>query len=59
MAHQRYTNPVALNRMALGVCPECGGLPEEHTGRGGWNCSLTDNGVASRIAQYEADLSDE
>ena len=50
---QRYTSPVACERMAAGNCPECGEPPSAHTGWGG--CSLTDGGVAGRIAQYQAD----
>lgn len=52
---QRYTSKTALDRMAKGLCPECGGRVSEHTGSGGPGCSLTDNGVASRIYQYEKD----
>jgi len=54
--HQRYVNDVAINRMHKGLCPECGGKVEDHTGWGGPGCSLTDNGVAGRIYQYEQDL---
>jgi hypothetical protein len=42
--------------MAAGLCPECGDPPGAHTGWGGVGCSLTDNGVADRIAQHQADL---
>lgn len=52
---QRYTDPTALARMAKGNCPECGSRPDEHSGWGGPICSLTDNGVATRIAQFEMD----
>jgi uncharacterized Zn finger protein (UPF0148 family) len=56
MTAQRYTDPVARQRMAAGRCPECGREMFEHTGWGGpAGCSLTDNGVAERIAQYQAD----
>lgn len=55
MSAQRYTNPVALERMSKGLCPECGASPDDHGGLGGARCSLTDNGVAQRIAQYEWD----
>lgn len=57
-SHQRYTNPTARDRMAQGLCPECGGEPDSHGGWGAWNCSLTDNGVAGRIYQYQKDLKD-
>jgi hypothetical protein len=54
---QRYTQPLALTRMADGRCPECGTYPENHDGWGGpRGCSLTDNGVAQRIHQYREDL---
>lgn len=52
MSAQRYTHPTALARLADGRCPECGNEISDHGGRGGAGCSLTDNGVASRIAEY-------
>lgn len=53
---QRYSDPLALARMDDGRCPECGGAPREHDGAGGnWGCTLTDNGVAQRIAQFQKD----
>lgn len=52
---QRYENPIALARMEAGHCPECGNLPSSHDGWGGPGCSLTDNGVAQRIHQYQQD----
>lgn len=55
MTHQRYTDETALARMAEGRCPECGGEPDAHTGWGLGRCSLTDNGVAGRIHQYQED----
>jgi hypothetical protein len=53
---QRYTSPIALERLATGTCPECGFAGDQHDGGGGplW-CTLTDNGVAARLAQYAAD----
>lgn len=48
-----YENPVALERMAKGLCPECGHKTSDHDGWGGPGCSLTDNGVALRIYAYE------
>ena len=53
--HQRYTDEKALSRMAQGRCPECGGWPIDHTGWGTARCSLTDNGVAGRLWQYQKD----
>jgi len=51
---QRYTSPAARERMAAGKCPECGEPPSAHTGWGGLHgCTLTDGGVAERIAQYQ------
>jgi hypothetical protein len=42
--------------MATGTCPECGSPVSAHDGWGGpAGCSLTDNGAAARIAQYQAD----
>lgn len=53
---QAYTDPVALERMAGGRCPECGGETREHGGWGGpGGCSLTDTGVAARIDQFQKD----
>jgi hypothetical protein len=58
---QRYTDAKALEWMANDLCPECG---QPTTTHGGWGaprtawarrCSLTDNGVADRIAQYQRD----
>lgn len=56
MAGQRYTHPLALERMAKGRCPECGNPVEDHGGRGGPGCTLTDNGVAQRIHDYVSDV---
>jgi hypothetical protein len=52
---QRYTDFLALKRMSEGKCPECGNDVDAHDGRGGPGCSLTDNGVAQRIYQYNQD----
>lgn len=49
---QRYTDKRARERMAKGQCPECGQWPHLHDGWGGPGCSLTDNGVAVRLAVY-------
>lgn len=56
MSGQRYADPIARQRMAANACPECGEPADAHTGWGCGGCSLTDNGVAVRIAQYQADL---
>lgn len=56
MGAQRYTSAVALGWMGHGRCPECGGYPRDHDGWGGpKGCTLTDGGVAERVAQYRAD----
>lgn len=56
---QRYPAGPAHERMAHGLCPECGGLPREHSeDTRFWiprNCDLLPTGVSDRIAQYEAD----
>jgi len=52
---QRYTSKTALERMEKGLCPECGRTEADHAGWGSAGCSLTDNGVADRIAQYRRD----
>lgn len=57
MSAQRYTSTVALERLALGNCPECGEPASSHGGLGGHGCGLTDNGVAARVAQYQEDHS--
>jgi hypothetical protein len=56
-AWQRYTDdPVALERLSAGQCPECGRPVDEHGGAGGpYGCTLTDTGVAGRIYQYNLD----
>lgn len=51
---QTYTDPVALARMERKECPECGQPGSAHNGAGGPGCSLTDYGVAGRIATYNA-----
>lgn len=55
MSAQRYSGATARARLAAGLCPECGSPAGDHTGAGGPGCNLTDNGVAGRIAQYQAD----
>ena len=54
---QRYTDQVALRRMDKGLCPECGGQEDEHSGLGGpYGCILTDFGVWDRIRQFNLDM---
>ena len=55
MTAQRYNSPAALKWMAAGNCPECGQPADSHTGWGSPGCSLTDNGVAERLQQYQTD----
>ena len=52
---QSYSGALARRRMARGRCPECNALPGDHGGWGGAVCSLRDDGVAARIAQYNAE----
>jgi hypothetical protein len=52
--YQRYAEPVAHARMDGGGCPECGAQPDAH-GWGANNCSLREDGVVGRIAQYRSD----
>lgn len=54
--HQTHTSPLAIERMADGRCPECGGQVVEHSGWGApRGCSLTDNGAAARLHQFQHD----
>lgn len=56
---QAYTDPIAIERMQSGLCPECGTPASDHNGRGGpKGCSLTDNGVAQRIYNFELEVVD-
>lgn len=57
---QRYTDPTALERLAAGLCPECGGKADQHAPfREFWlrppGCDLRPDGVLDRIAQWNAD----
>lgn len=58
---QRYHDDQAHLRMEQGLCPECGGKPEEHdTSMNFWErplsgCSLLPRGVKDRIQQYRED----
>jgi hypothetical protein len=56
---QRYTDPIAQQRMSKGLCPECGRPGDEHSGWGFGSCLLTDTGVAGRIWQYRQDEQEE
>lgn len=54
---QRYKDVKARHRMHRGRCPECGAPPGMHDGLGGpHGCTLTDNGVAERIAEYKKEM---
>lgn len=59
---QRYASLVAQNRMASGMCPECGKPASEHSADSRFwlprpnDCSLRPVGVADRIEQYQEDL---
>lgn len=50
---QRYTDPVALERMREGNCPECGDSPDKHLDHPG--CSLTVHDALTRVMQYTLD----
>lgn len=58
---QRYMPGLAHERMALGLCPECGARPEDHDAspyfweRNMDGCDLLPEGVRERISQYEED----
>lgn len=53
---QRYIDEIAHNRMAKGMCPECGGNPGLHGTLGAIpRCSLREDGVEDRIRQYRED----
>lgn len=62
---QRYTHPLAIERMRANTCPECGGTAESHTNSvafwipRGNDCSLLPDGVADRIQQRRADDEEE
>lgn len=56
---QHYSQPVARERMAHNLCPECGGPVATHSNDlRFWMpraCDLTAVGVEDRIAQYRAE----
>jgi hypothetical protein len=55
---QRYSSPVALERMEQGRCPQCGYLPEEHyRGKGDQVafCPLDVTAVDALVDQYRKD----
>lgn len=61
MAEERYTQPLALERMSEGRCPECGDLPGQHINHNAFwagpiDCFLREDGVRNRIDQYLSDL---
>lgn len=51
--HTLYADPTAYDRALRGMCPECGELPLLHDGWGGPGCTLTDNGVAQRLHDFQ------
>ena len=57
---QSYTHPVARERMASGLCPECGLLPETHVNDTRFwiprRCDLLPAGVVDRIEHYKASV---
>lgn len=60
---QRYAQPIPRERMAHGLCPECGQPAATHSNDlRFWmprSCDLTAVGVADRVAQYRADTKDD
>lgn len=58
---QRYTSPVARERMAHGLCPECGAPAATHLADARFwvprLCDLTHQGVVDRIRQHTWDQS--
>ncbi len=53
---QRYTSELALERMAEGLCPECGESPSGHASWAGrQGCKLLEAGVTRRIARFRKD----
>lgn len=59
MSAQRYVDPLAHDRMAHGLCPECAEPADAHNSDGRFwiprRCSLLPVGVAERIEQYQLD----
>lgn len=62
MSAQRYTDPRAHERMAKGLCPECGRLPLDHSDDNRFwmpqnqACNLLHVGVIDRIGQWLEDV---
>lgn len=61
MRGQRYTSPIAQERMEAGTCPECGKPAEAHSGASEFwlrpiGCDLLPHSVEDRIAQHRTDL---
>lgn len=52
---QRYSDPVAQERMSMGLCPECGEPPESHLNDLLFfaPCSLREDGVRERVAEFD------
>jgi hypothetical protein len=59
MSAQRYSDQLALDRMAEGLCPECGKIDYEHLDDNRYwiprRCSLLPRGVTDRIEQFNSD----
>jgi hypothetical protein len=59
MSAQRYTAPLAHERMDAGLCPECGGTASNHLDDNRFwlprTCDLLPRGVEERVLQYRAD----
>jgi hypothetical protein len=55
---QTYTAPVARERMAAGLCPECGQAVDTHVADNRFwiprRCDLLPAGVTDRIDHYQA-----
>ena len=59
MSAQRYSHPIARERMSHSLCPECGTPAATHSDdMRFWiprACDLTPRGVTDRIEQYQGE----
>lgn len=61
MTAQRYRDPIALDRMRSGTCPECGDAPAAHGNDNRFwapinqRCDLMERGVVERI-DYQREI---